>query len=80
MFLEALEAAPMGGCTLGHLGPTGGRRALFGGSPILRSIFGGPHVIGLAILSLLSQPPQACLEVLKMVDYPWVRGLLENTD
>jgi len=32
----------MGGRTLGHLGPSGGRRGPFGGRPILRNIFSGP--------------------------------------
>jgi len=32
----------MGGRALGHLGPSGGCQTLFGGSPYLRSIFGGP--------------------------------------
>jgi len=43
MFLEALEAVPVGGRALGHLGPFGGRWGLFGGTLILRSIFGSPQ-------------------------------------
>jgi len=42
MFLEALEAAPMGGHALGHSGPSGGSRGPFRGIPVLRSIFGSP--------------------------------------
>jgi len=52
MFLEELEATPMGGHALGHLGSSGGsalrhlgsswgRWGPFRGSPVLRSIFGG---------------------------------------
>jgi len=44
MFLEALDAVPMGGRTLGHLGPSGGCRGPFGGTSVLRSIFGGPQL------------------------------------
>ena len=43
MFLEPLEAASMGGGILGHLGPSRGSKGPFGGTLVLRGIFGGPQ-------------------------------------
>jgi len=37
MFLEALEAASMGGCALGHLGPSRGGLGPFGRAAVLIS-------------------------------------------